>query len=58
MIVEPLNDAQSVCPRSPPEPPRWFAAPMCRAIAGRFGTTDELAEWIGSLPQRNDEGDP
>jgi hypothetical protein len=27
-------------------------------LAGRFQTTEALAAWIRSLPQRNDEGDP
>jgi hypothetical protein len=32
--------------------------PVLVEIAGRFATTAELVDWIRSLPQRDDEGDP
>lgn len=32
--------------------------PALVSVAGRFGTTDELAAWIRSLPQRDDLGAP
>jgi hypothetical protein len=32
--------------------------PALVELAGRFATTDELAAWLRSLPQRDDVGDP
>jgi len=32
--------------------------PVLVEIAGRFATTGELVDWIRSLPQRDDTGDP
>ena len=57
MIGPPLNDRECL------ERLTLYAVhgqmrPDLRQLAGRFGTVDELAAWIRSLPQRDDYGDP
>lgn len=57
MIGEPYNDR--ACLGSITEHARErVASAEVQAIARRFSSTVELAAWIRTLPQKNDDGDP
>lgn len=59
MIAPPLNDQSCLGPTT-----EWIVAeveannPAITELAARFDTTDELADWFRSLPQRDDNGLP
>lgn len=57
MIIAPLNDHDCLAKLSALAADGQ-ARDDVRSIAGRFRTTGELAAWIRSLPQRDDDGDP
>jgi hypothetical protein len=55
VIAEPVNDR--VCLAKVTDvAERGMDRPKVRQLAERFDTTYDLAQWIRSLPQRNDEG--
>lgn len=59
MIENPINDV--ACLSQVTEVVRELIKlqdPLLIEIAGRFTTTRELVEWIRTLPQRDDTGDP
>lgn len=59
MIENPINDV--ACLSQVTEVVRELIKlqdPLLIEIAGRFATTRELVEWIRTLPQRDDTGDP
>lgn len=59
MIVEPFNDTTCLGAATSLVVSLVEARdPDYVALATRFATTAELAAWIRSLPQRDDEGDP
>ncbi len=57
MIGEPLNDRACLGAITAHARERAAAADV-QAIAARFPSTAELAAWIRTLPQRDDDGDP
>ena len=57
MIGEPLNDRSCLGAITAHARERAASADV-QAIAARFATTAELAAWIRTLPQRDDDGDP
>lgn len=56
MIARPLNDAACL-DKVTQEAARYARRRTVRQLSDRFETTDELADWIRSMPQRNDDGD-
>lgn len=59
MILDPLNDAE--CLGKATDMVREMVAandPIFVSLAEQFSTTDQLVDWIRSLPQRDDIGDP
>lgn len=57
MIGDPLNDRACLGAITAHARERAASADV-QAIAARFATTAELAAWIRTLPQRDDDGDP
>lgn len=59
MIAPPINDHACLGPTTDQILAEVAAGnPAIVDLAAQFSTTDDLAEWFRTLPQRDDDGDP